>query len=125
MNQQLLDLEAETTPVDTRRRFPAWCDFHRENPHVFRLFVEFANEDLAESPNRVSARDAGQKIRKLKGVETTDLTHKLNDHHFPYYARLLTGLDKRFTGKFLLKNSTFDSTVEEIVTFHTNLRPAT
>ncbi len=125
MTQQLLNFESETTPVDTRKRFTGWCQFHRENPHVFRLFRAYAVEELAKNSNRISARDIGEEIRKTKPVETTDPDFKVNDWWWPYYARLLTGLNKRFAGKFLLKKSTFDSTIEEIVAFHTNLRPAT
>jgi len=99
-------------------RFDHWCEFHQKNPQVFDLFRDFANTARQAGRTRLSARVIGERIRWYTSVDTQGEEYKVNDHFWPYYARLLTGLDNRFSGFFVMKNKRFDSTVSEIVDFH-------
>tara|TARA_R110000803_G_scaffold75124_3_gene139416 strand:- start:62 stop:334 length:273 start_codon:yes stop_codon:yes gene_type:complete len=85
---------------------------------VFELFQKFAEQALSSGRDKFSARMLGERIRWYTTVETSDVEYKINDHHWPYYARLLIGTDDRFTGFFTLKDARFDSSIEEIVSAH-------
>ena len=86
---------------------------------MFRLFHRFAYEAFNSGRSRFSARMIGERIRWYTTVETTDAEYKINDHHWPYYARLMVGIDPRFETFFTFKDQRFDSSIEEIFEFHT------
>jgi hypothetical protein len=109
------------TKTPRRKRYEKWCLFHRENRHVFELFRRFATEAL-ESGRKVGARMITERLRWHSAIETNAKDFKINDHHSPYYARLLTGLDPRFEGFFTFKDSKFDSSIEEVVGYHRSLK---
>lgn len=113
-------LESNGLKEKDRTRFKKWCSFHRDNPHVFRLFKRFAGEAL-NAGHKVGARMITERIRWYSLIETSSNDYKINDHHTPYYARLLMGLDERFDGFFRLKDSKFDSSIEEIVDYHRSI----
>lgn len=104
-----------------RKRFENWKQFHRDNRIIFRLFYRFAYQALDSGRKRFSARMIGERIRWYTAVETSDPDYKINDHHWPYYARLMAGLDDRFEDFFVFKNERFDSTVDEILAYHSQL----
>jgi hypothetical protein len=99
-------------------RFDKWATFHTENPDVFRLFQRFAEEAIRSGRPRFSAHAIGNRIRWFTSIETTDPEYKINDHHWPYYSRLLMDIDKRFEGFFVVKDQRFDADVSEIVRVH-------
>ena len=105
-----------------QKRFAAWKTFHAENPNVWTLFKRFAYEALHSGRPRFSARMIGERIRWYTAVETNDPVYKINDHHWPYYARLIAGLDSRFETFFSFKPQRFDTSVEEICQFHMSLK---
>ena len=102
-------------------RFDAWKAFHRDNPAVFGLFRRFAMEALNKGRRRLGARMIGERIRWHTGVETIGDEFKINDHFWPYYSRLLAGLDDRFKTFFTFKDDRFDATRAEIVAYHRSL----
>lgn len=104
-------------PVD-QERFNNWRQFHRANPIIFKLFMQYANQALDAGRTRFSARQIGERIRWYTSVETTDPDYKINDHHWPYYSRLLMGIDARFEGFFVTKNERFDATTTELIEAH-------
>lgn len=57
----------------------------------------------------------GERIRWFTSVETNATDYRLNDHYWPYYARLLMGTDESFAGFFETRDRSFDATVDEIV----------
>ena len=102
-----------------RARFDAWQEFHRENPDIFRLFCTFAEEARRAGRKAIGARMIGERIRWYTTVETHDPDYKVNNNHWPYYARLLYGLDpEAYDGFFEFRDSQFDSTIEEILEAH-------
>ena len=99
-------------------RFQRWKDFHSNNPEVFRLFSKFAN-DAIDANQRVGARMIGERIRWYSSVETvSDDGFKVNDHFWPYYARLLAWTDHRFFDYFEFRDERFDATPDAIVDHH-------
>lgn len=75
-------------------------EFHAANPQVFALFTRLAVEAL-EAGQRVGARNIGERMRWHYRVEVKGgHKPKLNDHHWPRYARLLAQIDRRFEGFF-------------------------
>ena len=99
-------------------RFTAWQRFHTDNPAVFELFQRFATEAYYRGVRKLSARVIGERIRWYTSVETSDPGYKVNDHHWPYYARLLAGTDSRFAGFFEFRDKAFDASTEQIVRAH-------
>ena len=62
--------------------------FHAENPHVYRLFCQFAFEVIRAGHRRFSARTIWERMRWELRVQTRRSgAFKLNDHYPPYYAR--------------------------------------
>lgn len=99
----------------TGGRLGAFLAFHRDNPKVWKLFKRFSEQALQAGRERYGAHCIGERIRWHTSVETKDPDFKLNDHHLPYYARLLAGTDERFAGFFEFRDGHFDSSVDEIV----------
>ena len=104
-----------------RPRFEKWKKFHKENPAVFQLFTRFAIQAYDAGRDHFGAHAIGERIRWFTAVETRGHDYKLNDHHLPYYARLLAGTDERFEEFFEFRDAKFDSCVEEIVEYHNSL----
>jgi hypothetical protein len=82
--------------------------FHRENPRIYELFKQFANE----------ARDAGRQRYGAKGIieqirwETTVKSRgefKCNDACTAYYVRMLIREDPTFRGFFDLRAADADN----------------
>jgi hypothetical protein len=113
----LLYFERESVMI-AMSRFQKWGQFHKDNPQVWELFVRFAREAKSSGRDRMGARVIGERIRWYSSVETTGSKFKVNDHHWPYYARLLEGTDPGFSGFSTFKSSRFDSSTEEIVAVH-------
>jgi hypothetical protein len=107
----------QKTLFANQQRFEAWKAFHQDNPQVFSLFHRFALEAL-QAGEKVGARMIGERIRWKTQIETTTESPKINDHHWPYYSRLLMDIDKRFEGFFVVKDQRFDADVSEIVRVH-------
>ena len=102
----------------SQQRYQHWSKFHRENPKVWLLFVKFARAALAAKRARFGARMIGERIRWYTTVETNDPDFKVNDHHWPYYARLLMLTDSDFAGFFELRTKRTDATDEDILAAH-------
>lgn len=109
-----------------QKRFRRWKEFHRRNPAIWKLFKEFAVRvlEVSEATEKCGARFIGERIRYDLRTEPKFFQYrkyKINDHCWPYYARLLAGTDSRFRHFFTFKNERFDATVEQIVAFHNGL----
>jgi len=99
-------------------RFAAWREFHHANPHVFELFERFANEARKSGRKRFGARMIGERIRWYSQIETSGSDFKINDHCWPYYARLLMAIDDSFRGFFMTKEVSFDANDKMILGAH-------
>lgn len=84
----------------SKTRFDQWVEFHLDNPHVFRHFRRFACEAL-DVGAKVGARLIGERIRWLVRIETESIDgFKVNNNHWPFYARALALTDDRFNDFF-------------------------
>jgi hypothetical protein len=82
--------------------------FHAENPHVYRLFEQFAIQAAGRRP-RFSARTILHRIRWYTSVETDDPTGlKINDHWSPFYARLFEAAHPHHAGFFEKRTAAAD-----------------
>ncbi len=81
----LFDESEADRPLTRTERFER---FHRDNPEVYRLFLQFARQAKAAGRERIGARLIGERIRWQTTVETSDPDFKVNDHFWPFYARL-------------------------------------
>lgn len=68
--------------------FSAFCEFHREHPEVWRLFVRFTNQAIAAGRSRFSADAVCHRIRWESVVEGGADGVKLNNNFSAYYARM-------------------------------------
>lgn len=107
--------------LEPRERFERFKQFHRDNPQVFRLFRQFAEEAL-HARQKVGARAIWERMRWYACIETTSTDYRLNDHYTPYFARLLMLTDDRFAGFFETRDGRFDvddQTILQEVAHHT------
>lgn len=93
--------------LEQRQRFERFKQFHQQNPHVFRLFRQFAEEAL-NAGQKVGARAIWERMRWHTQVETNASDYRLNDHYAPYFSRWLMLTDLRFAGFFERRDNRFD-----------------
>jgi len=61
--------------------------YHKDNPHVYDLFVRFAKEAKESGRDKFSAYAIFERIRWFVDVETRGDRFKVNNNYRPYYAR--------------------------------------
>lgn len=61
--------------------------FHRDNPHIYRLFDRFAREVIAKGHRQFAARAIFHRIRWETMVVTTGEDFKINNNYSAAYAR--------------------------------------
>lgn len=105
--------------ADSSKRFTAWKNYHRANPRVFDLFITYANAAREAGRKRIGARLVGERIRWFARVEAnSEDAYLINDHHWPYYARLAMLVDSRLEGLFSRRDANFDCTDDQIRGFY-------
>lgn len=104
----------QLTLFDRGPRFKRFCQFHKQNPQVYKLFKHFASQ-ARDRREHFGARMIGERLRWYTQIETTDADYKLNDHIWPYYARMLM-LDEpeRYADFFSTRDARFDATDEDL-----------
>jgi hypothetical protein len=65
-----------------------WLEWHRQNPHVYRLFKEFTFQAISRGHKRLSAWLVVNRIRWETSVETLGGDFKISNNFIAYYARL-------------------------------------
>jgi len=66
----------------------AFLEFHRANPRVYELFVQYTFEAIRAGCRHFSAYSVRERIRWNRDVETRGRDgFKLNNNLTPYYAR--------------------------------------
>lgn len=82
-----------------------FAKFDLANPHVYRLFVKYAQDARAAGKGRYSARTIGERLRWQLEVEmkSTD-GFRINNNHFPFYARKLVSENPEFDGLFQFRD---------------------
>lgn len=78
-------------------------EYHRANPHVFRLFKNYSAQALDRGYTRFSAKAVFERLRWHYQMETQGDAFKLNNNYTAHYARMLMAEDNRFTDFFELR----------------------
>lgn len=66
----------------------AFMVFHKENPHVYELFVRFARELMKAGKRKGSSKLIIERMRWEMIIQTRDVDFKLNNNYTSRYARL-------------------------------------
>lgn len=77
--------------------------YHEENPKVFKLFEQFANQLRSAGRKHYGVGSITERIRWHFAVETTGDEFKINNNYRSCYARLLILKDPTFEGFFELR----------------------
>lgn len=82
----------------------AFRSFHRDQPEVYRRLVDLARRAAAKG-KRVGVRALWEKLRWDTEVGDPDRRDgfKLNDHHAPYYSRLMMRDEPDLAGFFEIR----------------------
>jgi len=72
----------------TDRISSAFAEFHRENPHVYSHFKDFATRAILAGVRRTSSKFIIERIRWELMVETRSSDFKINNNFTSRYARL-------------------------------------
>lgn len=83
--------------------FKKFWQFHVENPQVYRLIKQFANEAKNSGRTRFGIQMIWERLRWYTTIETTDHQFKLCNNHCSCYARLLMIDDPSFQTFFSRK----------------------
>lgn len=78
-------------------------EYHRDNPHVFRLFKKYSETAMERGYTRFSAKAVFERLRWHYQMETEGDDFKLNNNYTAYYARMLMREDARFADFFELR----------------------
>lgn len=98
------------TPLERHPHTEAFLRFHEDNPAVFAKLLEYATEAKRAGLNRLGLSTIYGRLRWYFRVEiTTDDLFELNDHHAPYYARLLVLRHPEFEGMFEFRAAIADT----------------
>lgn len=81
----------------------AFEKFDAQNPHVFQLFKQFAEQMRASGRKHYGAMGIINQIRWHMALKTTDEEFKINNNYAPYYARKLADSDARFRDFFRMR----------------------
>ena len=77
--------------------------YHKDNPHVYDLFVKFAKEAKGSGMTKFSANGIFERIRWFTNIETTGERFKISNNYRPYYARKMMKEYPEFEGFFSIK----------------------
>lgn len=79
--------------------------YHKENPHVFQLFLKFARQLRESGRKHYSSQAICERIRWHVEVDTRGDEFKMNNNHNACYGRLLVILYPEFDGFFQFRES--------------------
>ena len=77
--------------------------FDKKNPHVFKMFVDYALQAKSNGYDKFSAKAVFERLRWYYAFETTDYDFKLNNNYTAYYARKAMGLVPELNGFFEIR----------------------
>lgn len=84
-------------------------EFHRHNPHVYRVLVELARNWVIRTGSRkLAIKTLYERARWELVMSTSDVDFKLNNSYTAYYARLIMGQEPDLRGIFSLRVSEAD-----------------
>jgi hypothetical protein len=82
----------------------AFEEFHKLNPHVYRILVRLARRWLRTGRQKGSI-----------AMSTTDDEYKLNDHYKAFYARLIMWREPDLDGLFDLRAAEADVWLQDLI----------
>lgn len=88
----------------------AFISFHEKNPHVLRLYKQYAYALLANTPKGapLSIGLITERIRWEAATNTVGDPFKINNNFRAHYARALEIVDPVFKGRFEFRQSAAD-----------------
>jgi hypothetical protein len=63
-------------------------EFHANNPHVYELFKQFAQEAISVGRDHLSAEMLVHRIRWESVIKTVTRDYKINNNYAAFYGRL-------------------------------------
>ena len=94
-------------------RVEAFERFHKENPHVYKKFCEFALEAAAVR-DKFSARTVLHQVRWWTDIKTQDPAgFKICNNWSPFFARLFMRDYPKYEEFFVLRGSVADEWINE------------
>lgn len=76
-------------------------EYHRENPHVYELFLKYAKQVKNSGFDRFSSKAIYERLRWHLSFETNDCdAFKLNNNYTSFYARKVMAEHPEFTNFF-------------------------
>ena len=101
-----------TTPKQRQAEFSA---YHRQNPHVYRLFTRFALQAIRSGRKNFSARAVAHRVRWETLIKTTDPEgFKFNNNYVSFYSRKFMNDNPEYDGFFRTRASLADDPVFHI-----------
>jgi len=87
--------------------FYNWRRFHFSNPLIYAELLRMAQELRGAGKSRYGINNLFEVLRWERArMQTTDNQFKINDHHAPFYARLLMANVPDLKDFFRIKNNT-------------------
>ncbi len=65
-----------------------WWRWHKDNPHVYRLFTQFTLDVVNAGHSHYSSKAIFERIRWHTEIETSGEPFKMSNNYTAYYARL-------------------------------------
>lgn len=89
-----------------------FVEFHRENPHVYRVLVSLAREWVARSgSHKLAIKTLYERARWEIAMTTSANDFRLNNNFTAFYARLIMQQEPDLAGLFDLRTSEADDWV--------------
>ena len=80
-----------------------WWEWHKENPHVWELFVKFTLEAINAGRTHYSSKAVFERIRWHTEIETRGDIFKIGNNHTAYYARYFHHCYPKHDGFFRIR----------------------
>ena len=81
-----------------------WQEYHKENPHVYKLIEKFAFQVMDAGYQKYGMKALLERVRWHTMIDALDdAGFKISNNHAPYYARLFHKLNPDFDGFFRTK----------------------
>lgn len=85
-------------------------EFHRDNPHVYRVLVRLAREWVNSTGSRkLGIKSLYEVARWRLAIETSDPEYRLNNSYTAFFARLIMRHEPDLDGLFDLRASEADN----------------
>ena len=82
-------------------------EFHRDNPHVYKLYEHFAFELIGRGHKRLGSKMIIERIRWETMIKTTDETYKISNDFTALYAREFVKNHPQHADKFVFKSVSY------------------